>query len=180
MIIETARLILRPFKIEDVDDMYEYAKVKGIGEMAGWKHHQSKTESSIIVQNMMDKVGQEFAIELKDNHKVIGSIGIHIVNVDGTDKNQRELGYVISKDYHNQGIASEATDAIIKYCFEKLNIDVLWCMHFENNYVSKHLILKNGFVFHHIFEKEIEALDFKCFKIYAYYMDKEIYLANRH
>lgn len=34
--LETKRLILRPFQIYDLDDFYEYAKVDGMGQMAGW------------------------------------------------------------------------------------------------------------------------------------------------
>ena len=36
-VIETERLILRPFKQTDLEDFYEYASVEGVGEMAGWK-----------------------------------------------------------------------------------------------------------------------------------------------
>lgn len=35
-VIETERLILRPFKQTDLEDFYEYASVEGVGEMAGW------------------------------------------------------------------------------------------------------------------------------------------------
>lgn len=40
--IETERLILRPWKQTDLDDFFEYASVDGVGEMAGWKHHEIK------------------------------------------------------------------------------------------------------------------------------------------
>lgn len=176
--LETKRLILRSFREDDLNDLYEYAKVEGIGEKAGWKHHSSITESSIILQEFIAH-NDVYAVELKENHKVIGSVGLHPVNKD-SDLVQRELGYVLSKDYHNQGIMSEATKEVIRYAFEELGIDILWCNHFEENYISKHLILKNGFRFHHIFEKDIEALDFKRFKIYAYYMDKSIYESLSH
>ena len=169
--LETKRLILRPFRMSDLEDFYEYAKTPGVGENAGWKHHGSITESNIILQNFIDK-DDVYAIEFKDNHKVIGSVGLHIMNNDNLE---RELGYVLSKDYHNMGIMSEATKEVVRYCFEELHLNKLWCMHFEENVISKRIILKNGFVFHHIFMKDIEALDYKRFKVYAYYMDKDIY-----
>ncbi len=37
--IETARLILRAWQMEDLDDFFEYAKVDGVGQMAGWQPH---------------------------------------------------------------------------------------------------------------------------------------------
>lgn len=174
--LETKRLFLRPFRMSDLEDFYEYAKVPGVGENAGWKHHSSITESNIILQNFIDK-DDVYAIEYKENNKVIGSVGLHIMN---NDILERELGYVLSIDYHNMGIMSEATKEVIRYCFEELHLNKLWCMHFEENAISKRIILKNGFVFHHIFEKDIEALDFKRFKVYAYYMDKDIYSSLSH
>ncbi len=39
--LEADRLLLRPFKGTDLSDFYEYASVDGVGEMAGWTHHES-------------------------------------------------------------------------------------------------------------------------------------------
>ena len=47
--IHTARLILRAWREEDLHDFYEYASVEGVGEKAGWKHHQSVEESKKIL-----------------------------------------------------------------------------------------------------------------------------------
>lgn len=41
MTIETDRLILRAWQEADVNGFYEYASAPGVGEMAGWKHHDS-------------------------------------------------------------------------------------------------------------------------------------------
>ena len=46
--IETPRLILRPWKDSDLEDFYAYASEEGVGEMAGWAHHQSMEESRKI------------------------------------------------------------------------------------------------------------------------------------
>ena len=77
-VIETERLILRPFRQTDLEDFYEYASVEGVGEMAGWKHHESIAESQSIMNSFIsnDKV---FAICLKENNKVIGTVGIEKV-----------------------------------------------------------------------------------------------------
>ena len=47
--LETERLILRPFRQEDLQDFYEYASVEGVGEMAGWRHHGSIEKSQEIL-----------------------------------------------------------------------------------------------------------------------------------
>ena len=72
-ILKTDRLILRPFKISDLDDFYEYASVEGVGEMAGWLPHKNKKESEQIL-NLFISGKKTFAIEY--NKKVIGSLGI--------------------------------------------------------------------------------------------------------
>ena len=41
-ILKTKRLILRPWRNEDLDDFYEYASVDGVGQMAGWLPHENK------------------------------------------------------------------------------------------------------------------------------------------
>ena len=44
--IETPRLILRPWEKTDTQDLFAYASVPGVGEMAGWTHHQSIEKSA--------------------------------------------------------------------------------------------------------------------------------------
>ena len=66
--IETKRLILRPFKQQDLEDFYEYAKVEGVGERAGWKHHESIDKSQSILDSFIDE-DKTFAIVLKENNK---------------------------------------------------------------------------------------------------------------
>ncbi|MDE5856431.1 MAG: GNAT family N-acetyltransferase, partial [Anaeroplasmataceae bacterium] len=53
--LETERLILRPFEENDLNDFNTYAKVEGVGEMAGWPHHQSIEESKKILNMFMEE-----------------------------------------------------------------------------------------------------------------------------
>ena len=75
IILETNRLLLRPFKMSDLNDFYEYAKVWGVGQMAGWLPHQSIAQSQKILEKFIEG-NKTFAIVYKNNNKVIGSIGI--------------------------------------------------------------------------------------------------------
>ena len=67
--LETERLILRAFKESDLADFYEYASVKGVGEMAGWKHHESIEKSAEILERFISE-DKTFALVLKENNKV--------------------------------------------------------------------------------------------------------------
>jgi ribosomal-protein-alanine N-acetyltransferase len=48
-ILETERLILRPWQESDLKDLYEYASVDGVGQMAGWNPHVNMDESKEIL-----------------------------------------------------------------------------------------------------------------------------------
>ena len=67
--IATPRLILRPWEKTDTQDLFEYASVPGVGEMAGWSHHQSIEESASILDIFIEQK-KTFAIVLKENNKV--------------------------------------------------------------------------------------------------------------
>lgn len=148
-VIETDRLVLRAFKQSDLDDFYEYASYPGVGERAGWAHHESRGESKKIL-NVFIKEDKTFAICLKENDKVIGSIGVEKYGPESTypdlkDYRGRELGFVLSKDYWRRGYMSEAVEAIISYLFDEYNLDFITAGYFVYNTGSKNLQEKLGF-----------------------------------
>ena len=73
--IETPRLILRPWRQSDLDDFYEYASVDGVGQMAGWMPHESVQKSQMSL-DLFIREKKTFALEFKENGKVIGSLGL--------------------------------------------------------------------------------------------------------
>lgn len=116
VILHTDRMILRPWRQTDLDDLYAYASVDGVGQMAGWKPHESKEESQIILDMF---IGHKKTFALEYQGKVIGSLGIEQYNEDHfpefADKKCREIGYVLSKEYWGQGLMPEAVKEVIRY-----------------------------------------------------------------
>ncbi len=148
-VLETDRLILRPFKLEDLDDFYEYASVPDVGERAGWNHHENMDESLIVLSRFIES-DKTFAILLKENKKVIGSLGVEKYNDEDKleefkDYKGRELGFVLSKDYWGKEIMKEAVDRVCDYLFYEMDLDFLLCGHFENNTQSRRVQEKCGF-----------------------------------
>ena len=146
---EPERLVLRPWQRGDVYDLYEYACVPGVGESAGWRHHQSVDESGDILLRFIGEK-KTFAIVYKGNGKVIGSLGVENYKLE--DKltefmlyRGRELGFVLSKDYWGYGLMPEAVNAVIDYCFSVLDYDFLLCGHFDENHRSQRVQEKCGF-----------------------------------
>lgn len=147
--IETERLLLRAFNQSDLDDFYEYASVEGVGEMAGWKHHESKDKTQEILNNFINE-DKTFAIVLKSNNKVIGSLGVEEYGMEQAlseflEYKGREIGYVLSKEYWGKGIMPEAVKAVINYLFNEFDLDFLTCGYYDFNNQSKRVQEKCGF-----------------------------------
>ena len=152
--IETPRLILRPWRQSDLDDFYEYASVDGVGQMAGWQPHESVHKSQMIL-DLFIREKKTFALEYKENGKVIGSLGLETreeqEEIQGTLMGS-EIGYVLSKDYWGRGLMPEAVKAVIGYCFSVLGFDYLTCCHFIRNGQSRRVIEKCGFSYYTVFK----------------------------
>ncbi len=148
-IIKTNRLILRPFKREDLDDFFEYASIEGVGERAGWFHHQAKEETLTILKKFIEH-DKTFAICLKENNKVIGSLGIEKYDREEVlseffNYKGRKIGYVLSKNYWGQGLMPEAVKAVIQYLFNEKQLDFIICGYYQFNIQSKKVQKKCGF-----------------------------------
>lgn len=148
-VIESDRLILRAFEYSDLDDFFAYTCVDGVGEMAGWKHHENKEESLSILKSLI-KSDKTFALVYKENNKVIGSLvvkkyGFEDKYTEFSNYYGRELGAVLSKDYRSKGLMSEAIKALIDYLFNELNLDFLTAGYFDFNKRSKKMQENLGF-----------------------------------
>jgi Predicted acetyltransferase len=142
--LETERLILRPFIAEDLQGLYDYAKNPKVGPMAGWKPHESIEESREIL-NMFRLNGRVWAIELKENGKLIGSVGIEENRRRPGIDDCKELGYVLDEAYWGKGLMIEAAEAALEYTFEEEKTAIVAVAHFTFNSQSKRVIEKLGF-----------------------------------
>lgn len=147
--IETERLILRAFEQGDLEDFFEYASVDGVGEMAGWKHHENKQVTQEILDEFMQN-DKTFALVLKENNKVIGSLGVERYGMESYlseffELKGREIGYVLSKEYWGRGLMPEAVKAVVDYLFNTADLDFLTCGFFDSNAQSCRVQEKCGF-----------------------------------
>ena len=175
--IETERLLLRAWEERDLYDFYEYASVEGVGEMAGWNHHQSLEESGCILSSFI-RHKKTFALEFKESGKVIGSLGLEPRDeAAGLEESLRgrEVGYVLSKDYWGRGLMPEAVKAVIDYCFLVLDFDYLTCGHFDYNDRSRRVVEKCGFTYlKNVVTPTVRGIDEpgKMYVIYNPYKEK--------
>lgn len=143
-ILETSRLLLRPFTMADLDDFYAYAKHPQVGPNAGWKPHTSREESRSVLQLFIQEA-EVLAIVEKGSGRVIGSIGLHPDGRRSKAIRAKEIGYVLSHDYWGRGYMTEAVKRLIRYAFEELDLEILSVCHFSYNQRSRRVIEKCGF-----------------------------------
>lgn len=150
MIFETARLVLRPWEMSDARWLYEYAKDPQVGPVAGWYPHKSVEESQEIIRTVFSAPGVYAVVPKRVGHPV-GCVGLSI----GADSNMNlpdtegEIGYWIGVPFWGQGLIPEAVMELIRYAFEELKLEKLWCGYFDGNEKSRRVQEKCGFVYHH-------------------------------
>ena len=165
--LDTARVHLRNFQQQDIDDMYEFCSQPEI-EMVGWSAHKNVEETKKFLEQWILKENI-FAIVYKNTNKVIGYIAVHEDSEEGRS-DTKELGFALNHQYHRQGIMSEVIDSVLDYLFSE-DILTVWACCFQYNISSKNLIEKIGFEFiqegkfySDSFKKEIPSYEYRMSK----------------
>jgi len=147
--IETEGLILRKFEYTDDEDMLKYwISDPKIQSLYSEPVYSTKEE----VKELLDKyIGAyskndyyRWAVILKETNECIGQSAYFFVD----NKNHfAEIEYCIGSLFQRKGFATEATKAIIKYGFNKMNLHKIQICHKSINMPSRRVIEKCGFVY---------------------------------
>lgn len=138
--IESNRLILRPFSMKDVQDVYLYASDDIVTKHLTWSPHVDISETEKMVKELyMNKPGI-FAIELKSERKCIGCIDLRIC----AEHDKASFGYVLNRKYWNKGYMTEALKLIIDFAFSKLVLNRIESTHYVGNEASGRVMQKCG------------------------------------
>lgn len=149
--IETERLLLRPWRETDAEALFRYAGDPDVGPVAGWTPHTSVEYSLEIIRTVF-ATPEVYAVVLKDTGEAVGCCGAMTSNVPHTaelNRSEAEIGYWIGKPYWGQGFIPEAVNALLARCFNELGLHAVWCGYYDGNTKSKRVIEKCGFRFHH-------------------------------
>ena len=155
--IETARMILRPFRETDAADVYDYAKDPRVGPAAGWPPHRGEAESLEIIRTVFAAPGVA-AIELKGTGRVIGSVGFTDIHYGVLEQPDDEIGYALHPEYWGRGLIPEAVRAILEYGFTAMGLQTIWCCHYQENLKSQRVIEKCGFRYRYCAQADVELL----------------------
>lgn len=158
--LETDRLILRPFEINDALEMFEnWTSDPEVSKYVTWSPHENIEETKGLLAFWIKEYEKperiNLAIVLKDNEELIGGIDV-VGYLDGIPV----IGYVLSRKYWNQGIATEACRKLIDYLFSighnKIIIDAQ-----VENIGSNKVIQKCGGIYQNTYEDYISSKDKK-------------------
>lgn len=179
-IIETERLILRPWKETDAEALFKYASDPDIGPIAGWPPHTSVENSLEIIRSVF-ATPETYAVVLKATGEPVGSCGIMFsegLHSAEMKPGEAEIGYWIGKPYWGQGFIPEAVKALLARGFKDLHLDAVWCGHYDGNAKSKRVIEKCGFKFHHTNKDIVSPLGDERTE-HFYILIKEDYYVNK-
>ena len=168
LFIETERLLIRPFRMEDIEPSFtmnldaEVSKYTGDGGIVSKKEIERR-----IVENVFgdyEKYGfGRLAVELKGENRFIGFTGLKYLD----DMDEVDLGYRFMKEYWGKGIATESGKACVNLGFNNLGLTKIIAMVLPENAGSIHVLEKLNFKY----EKEIIE-DNQLAKVYTLIKEK--------
>lgn len=140
--IETKRLLLRPFRLSDTGDMFEYASdAKNLKFIFPPHLNKNATRLSIVEHFMKEPLGK-WAIELKEEEKMIGSIDF--VSLD-EEQLTTEIGYVLNRKYWKKGLMTEAVFQLTNFSFCEFGLKCVDIIVDKENIGSRKVAEKVGY-----------------------------------
>ena len=114
--LETKRLLLRDFDPLDAADVLEYTSQKQVAKDAGFMPCETLMQALFFGKMLQSK--KHFVIELKEQQKVIGNIGLYEVSPHQAGL-VFEVGYVLNQNYWHKGYMTEALRALSQLAQKK-------------------------------------------------------------
>lgn len=157
-IIETERLILRPFTMDDAEEVYRnWTSDPEVAKYMSWSTHENievtKAWLATVVQRIDNDIDYDWVFVRKSDNTLIGSGGIYYKEETDT----YTLGYNIMKSCWHQGYTTEAARAILKFAEETLKATRFRACHAKENPNSGKVMEKVGF--HYVEDGHIESID---------------------
>ena len=129
--IETDRLILRPWLDSDAEALFRYASDPDVGLRAGWPPHKDIEESRRVIRDIFTN-DRTWAVTLRETGEAIGCMGyfIHGESNIPIGEEDAEIGYWIAKPYWSDFfIDNPASGRVMEKCGFKDTGEINWCSH---------------------------------------------------
>lgn len=144
-VLETERLILRPLRMRDAQDIYAYASDPEVARYVLWEPHTSLADTRSYIRCMRGLYRRGlpscWAAELRESGRVIGTIGFMWYSAQN---HSAEIGYSFARKEWNRGYATEALQAILASVFTSLSVNRIEAQHDVRNPASGRVMEKCG------------------------------------
>ena len=144
--LETERLILRPFTLDDAEGLYAYASHPEVGPPAGWAPHKDPAESRRVIETIF-LPADTLAVVRRADGRLIGSAGFVGKHRTELGEPSEEVGYSLARDCWGQGLIPEAVEAILRHAFGELGYAAIWAAYYDGNRKSKRVMQKCGMTY---------------------------------
>lgn len=169
--IETERLLLRPFRESDAEAFFKCCQNPNIGNNAGWKPHGSLEESQEILRSVFISQSGIWAIILKENGRLIGSVGI-IPDPKRENPQARMLGYWLDESHWGKGYMTEAVQPVLDYGFNTLQLSLITANCYPHNERSQQVLKRHGFIYEGTLHQAELTYDGHLYDHQYYYLAK--------
>jgi [ribosomal protein S5]-alanine N-acetyltransferase len=146
MTLETPRLTLQPFTLEDLDnltDLHADAEVNHyLSPTGAWSREITKDKLERFIAHQETCGYSKMKVTLK-NGTFIGRAGFLIYPKTG----ETELGYCFKREYWGKGYATEVSQALVKWIFETTELAHIIGFAAEENVASRNVLEKIGMTF---------------------------------
>lgn len=144
--LETDRLILRPFKIEDAEEVFNnWASDDEVTKYLTWPTHSSvemsRSYMEFCINGYNEKNVYQWGMELKNSHELIGNISV-VKIIDEIDS--VELGWVIGRKWWGNGYTAEAAERLLEFFFTEVSVNRICAGHDIDNPNSGRVMQKIG------------------------------------
>jgi ribosomal-protein-alanine N-acetyltransferase len=150
--IETPRLILRPFRPDDLNGLH--AILSDPTTMRFWPTPFTREQSARWLERNIERFAEErcgrMALTLRETEGLIGDCGIMRTEIDGMMEN--DLGYIVHAAHWGHGYATEAATALSAYGFKALGLTRLCANMPADHLASRRVAEKIGMTLEREFE----------------------------
>jgi len=143
--IHTGRTTLRKFREEDLDDLFQVLGHPDVMKFSLSGPYSREKTAQFIEKCQSDYENRDFglfAVEYRENRKVIGYCGFYHQHIDGLD--EVEIGYRLHPDYWNRGLATETAKAVQNAGFKQYGFNRMISVIEPENSASIRVAEKNG------------------------------------
>ena len=143
--LETKRLVLRPFREDDLDRLVQLFANADFMRFSGGDGYTPQQTAAVLGKFLnwsRQSLPSQFALIDRESGTLFGYCGFLHQEVDGNS--EIEIGYRLHPDFWGRGFATEAARAVRDHAFADLELERVVSLIHRHNHASRRVAEKNG------------------------------------